>query len=165
MSNYNSIITQNNTDLSGNNTDLQDLLNTINTLPSAGGDLDAVLAEQAELIASIQTALEGKAGASVETCTVILKGVIGTCAVTICDNGVITPRVFDFLGTVLDVELTNVICNSVMHVKFTFANPLINIDEEIQILQILGADSRLFSMPTQPGRYNIEVTPQGSGSD
>lgn len=71
MSNYEPIIEQNNTELQSNNTDLQGLLDTINALPVAE-NLDTALTDQESLIDQIQAALEGKAGASVETCTVTL---------------------------------------------------------------------------------------------
>ena len=54
----------NNTNLEGNNTDLQTILNTINALPTAGGtaeNLDEEITTQEGIIAQIQSALEGKA--------------------------------------------------------------------------------------------------------
>lgn len=60
MSNYEPIIEQNNTELQSNNTDLQGLLDTINTLPVAE-NLDEPLAQQDSIIDQIQAALEGKA--------------------------------------------------------------------------------------------------------
>jgi hypothetical protein len=53
----------NNTELANNNIDLQEILNTINNLPEAGGstaDLDAEMTTQDALIAQIQTELAGK---------------------------------------------------------------------------------------------------------
>lgn len=73
MSFYNDALQQNNTEIQSNNTDLQGLLDTINALPVAE-NLDTVLAQQETLITDIKTALEGKAGLSVETCTVTFEG-------------------------------------------------------------------------------------------
>lgn len=64
MSNYNSIIEQNNTKLEG-------ILESVEALPDAE-NLDDVMDDQESLIDQIQAALEGKAAASVETCTVSL---------------------------------------------------------------------------------------------
>ena len=60
---YNQKLQNNNTALEGNNIDLQSILNTINELPSAGTseNLDAEITAQENIIAQIQSALEGKA--------------------------------------------------------------------------------------------------------
>lgn len=65
MSNYNSIIEQNNTELEG-------ILESVEALPDAE-NLDDVMDEQDSIIDQIQAALEGKAAASVETCTVVIQ--------------------------------------------------------------------------------------------
>ena len=60
---YKAKLQTNNIELANNNIDLQEILNTINNLPAAGGstvDLDAEMASQDALIAQIQTELAGK---------------------------------------------------------------------------------------------------------
>lgn len=73
---YKAKLQTNNTELANNNIDLQDILNTINTLPEAGGStvvLDEEIATQDTLIAHIQAELVGKVNppaTSIDTCTV-----------------------------------------------------------------------------------------------
>lgn len=60
---YKAKLQTNNTELANNNIDLQEILNTINNLPEAGGStvvLDEEMTAQDALIAQIQTELAGK---------------------------------------------------------------------------------------------------------
>lgn len=97
---YNTRLQNNNTSLEGNNTDLQTILNKINELPSAtqSENLDAemsaqttALSEQDAMIASITTALEGKAVGSGNTTKRINlnwdEDMEGTCEITYVSNG------------------------------------------------------------------------------
>ena len=97
---YNTRLQNSNTSLEGNNTDLQTILNKINDLPSAtqSENLDAemsaqttALSEQDTMIASIVTALEGKAaGGGVSTKRINLNwddDIEGLCEITYVSNG------------------------------------------------------------------------------
>lgn len=71
--NYKTRLQANNTEVQNNNVDLQAILNTINSLPTAT-NLDTEITEQEEisisqdtLIDQIQAALEGKAGNNLDT--------------------------------------------------------------------------------------------------
>ena len=77
MSNYRTIIEQNNAELSGNNTDLQSLLNTINTLPNAG-----ITQITTETPTNINGLLKGN-GSTVQTATAGMDYAIPSKGVTV----------------------------------------------------------------------------------
>lgn len=76
----------------------------------AGENLDAVLAEQAELIADIKTALESKAAASVETCTLTISYLTPNAT----DPTSLTCVLAD--GTILDGHTRNVATDGVVYI-------------------------------------------------
>lgn len=128
-------------------------------------NLDEVLDEQDSIIEQIQAALEGKAGASVETCTVTLRGGIRSYAVTTCDNGIITYRyaTANFTSTSPGViELPNVVCNSIMAISASGNITGFSITGTSQSLNIVGTTSVL-SAPTQPEECFIVIQQQSGG--
>lgn len=120
--------------IESNNLDLTSILSTINELPEAGP--------------------------SVETCTVVLSGAVEYCVVTTYDNNVITSHYYTFSSSgdlAAPVELTNVVCNSIMIIKSNAGIPSFDIDEEIQLLKKVSEQLPIFSAPTQFGSYNIRA--------
>lgn len=103
---------------------------------SGGEDLDAVIAEQAELIAELETALEnaasgGGGGKSFETCTVIVtvdrSSMLGLIATTVDENGNLG---IGYDGSVnssdsrTSATLTNVLCGSMFDINVSMSVPL-----------------------------------------
>lgn len=115
MPNYNSIIEQNNTELEG-------ILSTINVLPVTE-NLDEVMDEQDSIIDQIQAALEGKAAASVETCTVSLSysGSATTVYSTVeCTRMIGGELVAESVS--IDSQtgsISELLCGSIILIKFT----------------------------------------------
>lgn len=114
---YNTRLQNNNTSLEGNNTDLQTILNKINELPSAtqSENLDAemsaqttALSEQDAMIASIATALEGKAvGGGGATKRINLnwdEDVEGLCEITYVSNGEVKTLYHSNYQTVIEAD-------------------------------------------------------------
>ena len=102
----------------------------------ASEDLDSVIAEQAELIAELETALEnaasgGGGGGSFETCTVTVSldssAMLGLTATTVDENGNLVVGYSGSLNSSdkrTSATLNNVLCGSMFDINVSMSVPL-----------------------------------------
>lgn len=161
--------------LNTNITNLQEVLNKVNTLPSAENLKDelnsqsALISEQNAKIAELANVLANKAGnknTKYDTCTISIKPISGSlfgyCMTCFDDEKVVQKYNFS-ISNLGNVTISDVICGSTFSIIWDIANGEVSTNNLVRVNSIANKGA-MYIAPTQPGTFSvIQIVSSSSG--
>lgn len=161
--------------LNTNITNLQEILDKVNTLPSAENlenelnSQSALISEQNAKIAELANVLANKAGnknTKYDTCTISIKPISGSlfgyCMTCFDDEKVVQKYNFS-ISNLGNVTISDVICGSTFSIIWDIANGEVSTNNLVRVNSIANKGA-MYIAPTQPGTSSvIQIVSSSSG--